>query len=225
VSIVDLSDYIGYKACFTEAVQVDSTATIVKGMTRLSMGPVRTHQEKHTAYFTPYSTAARFSQKSNSPFGATIRSAPNRTLKSKKLETSKSNDASKSPWAKLKSKTDNVPDISLFLESTGLGELVDHVDYRTGERTTDYSKSSDPSLLTDLGCRIYRNDNGQVGVRAVRAVGSGDQFITAGEHLTLKDGQSFCLCHEEGMILQEYELQLSVENEKTIFKLSGKGRL
>jgi hypothetical protein len=141
VSIVDLSDYIGYKACFTEAVQVDSAATIVKDMTRLSMGPVRTRQEKHTAYFTPYSTAARYSQKSNSALGATIRSAPNRTLKSKKLEASKSNDGPESPWAKLVSKTQNGPDILLFTDSTVIGTIVDQVDIDTGEREKRYSES------------------------------------------------------------------------------------
>jgi hypothetical protein len=139
VSIVDLSDYIGYTASFTEVVPLDSTAAIVKDMDNLSVGPVRTHQRKQTSYFTPYSTG-RHSQKSGSPVEATIRSVPNRSPKSKKLESSKSHvERQPSPWGKLLSKTDNRPDILLFTDSTGVGKFLNHIDVLTGQRATDYS--------------------------------------------------------------------------------------
>jgi hypothetical protein len=71
--------------------------------------------------------------------------------------------------------------------------------------------SLNPHSLADcLGCIVYRTERGNMGIRAVRPVRSGARCITAGEHLALENGQSFSLCHEEGTILQKYELQLYV---------------
>jgi hypothetical protein len=146
-SIVDGADYIGYTAKFTEAPPRDSPATIVTGMNGLSMGPVRTHPRKQISPFTPYSTTPK---RSISAKEETIHSAPTRQPKSKHLEGSNSSERPQAPWAKLVSKTDNGPDISLFMESTAIGKFVDHVDIDTGERETDYSMSHSHVLTNEL---------------------------------------------------------------------------
>jgi hypothetical protein len=132
-SIVDGADYIGYTAKFTEAVDL---ATMVKDMDSLNMGPVRTNPRQKRSPFAPYSASARPSKRSNAFTTTAVESAP--------TKRSKSSDDLKPwgepSWGKLISKTEGFADISLVLNSTGLGNQMDFVDFRTGERENSYSE-------------------------------------------------------------------------------------
>ena len=128
---VKLSDYIGYKVHFTEAINHEITMTIVRDMTRLNIGPVRTNLRKKSSPFAPYSAATRRSQKSQS----------SKSEGSIADRTDVEQNSPQSPWGKLLSITKGFPDISLFVASTGVGEIVDVVDVATGERETTSSKS------------------------------------------------------------------------------------
>ena len=135
---VDLSDYIGYKVCFTEA---EKTTTIVRQMNRLNMGPIRTNQPRQRSPFTPYSCASWNSKRSNPVTDVMTDHALTATQSSKKADKSKQMDIRQSAWGKLISKNPGFPDIPLFAVSTGLGEIVDFVDSSTAERETTCSKS------------------------------------------------------------------------------------
>jgi len=138
-SLVDLSDYIGYKVLFMDDIDVDSTATIVKNMNHLSMGPIRTSQRDKKSPFTPYSPSARHSKRANTSSDSSAIPDPLSCKIPKKPNNAEQAGQPKS-WAKLVSKTEGFPDISLFTNSTGLGKILDSVDYETGEREKRYSK-------------------------------------------------------------------------------------
>lgn len=140
---VNWSDYIGYKVYFTEAVDLESTVTIVRNLNRLNMGPMRTNHGRKSPPFAPYSAALRLSCKSNITAGATIRSAPvTRQPKLKKSQEPKNNDEEQFAWGTLISKSQGFPNIDLFEASTGLGNFVDFVDSSNGERQFQFSKLS-----------------------------------------------------------------------------------
>ena len=124
---VKLSDYIGYKVHFTEAINHEITMTIVRDMTRLNMGPVRTNLRKKASPFAPYSAATRRSQKSQS-------SKLEGSIADQITSTDVEQKSPQLPWGKLLSVTKGFPDIFLFVASTGVGEIVDIVDMATGER-------------------------------------------------------------------------------------------
>ena len=135
---VDLSDYIGYKVCFTE---VENTTIIVQQMNRLNMGPIRTNQRRQSSAFAPYAAASWNSKRSNPVTDVMTDHALTATQSSKKADKSKQMDIRQSAWGKLISKNPGFPDIPLFAASTGLGEMVDFVDSSTAERKKTYSKS------------------------------------------------------------------------------------
>jgi len=103
-------------------------------MNRLNMGPIRANQGRRRSPFTPYSVAARRSLKSQSSEESEGFIACEITLRDVKQNNPQS------PWGKLVSITKGFPDISLFVTSTGVGEIVDVVDIITGERKLDPSK-------------------------------------------------------------------------------------
>ena len=62
--------------------------------------------------------------------------------------------------------------------------------------------------LTVSGCRIYRGQNGVVGIHAIRPVAIGDKYLYEGKFEGLTSGQRFILCDDEGEALNEYEIQM-----------------
>jgi hypothetical protein len=61
-------------------------------------------------------------------------------LSSRAQETSEEVETKElaTPWGVLISQTDGFADIQLSRNSTGLGKMCDFVDFKTGERVTDY---------------------------------------------------------------------------------------
>jgi len=131
-STVDLSDYIGYKVCFTEAVNLEGT--IVRDMNRLNIGPMRTNQGPRRSPFAPYYATARRLLKSQ------CSKESESSLADQVPSLDVERNGPRSPWGKLVSITKGFPDISLFVASTIVGKIVDVVDIITGERKLDPSE-------------------------------------------------------------------------------------